>query len=377
MAALAAGLMSTGLQAEEVGKNYVDIMGSGMWADSDRNLDDGFAGGTVRLGRAFGERWNLELAGSYLGLDADSDKAGSQDWKQGALGINGLAVFNRDGRFQPYLLAGIGGNTERYDGNQARENLYGDLGLGAIVPIFENKGRLRAEVLYRMVDNVRELDTAGSTAADTYTAGDVIVNVGFGIPFGAVAAPIAAVAAAPLFLDGDGDGVEDAKDKCPGTPKGAPVDAVGCEFDSDGDGVVDSQDQCPGTPAGVKVDAIGCPPEIVLEKVFFKFDSAELTPDSVAVLDENIAKGQAVRLLQNPGVRIEVAGHTDSVGNDAYNQALSERRANTVRDFLISRGVAADRLTAKGYGETEPMADNGTEEGRALNRRVGLRIKKD
>jgi OOP family OmpA-OmpF porin len=227
------------------------------------------------------------------------------------------------------------------------------------------------------VDNVRELDTNGNTAPDTYTAGDVIVNVGFGIPFGAVAAPIAAVAAAPLFLDGDGDGVEDAKDKCPGTPKGAPVDAVGCEFDSDGDGVVDSQDQCPGTPAGVKVDAIGCPPEIVLEKVFFKFDSAELTPDSVAVLDENIARGQAVRLLQNPAVRIEVAGHTDSVGNDAYNQALSERRANTVRDFLISRGVAADRLTAKGYGETEPMADNGTEEGRALNRRVGLRIKKD
>jgi outer membrane protein OmpA-like peptidoglycan-associated protein len=111
--------------------------------------------------------------------------------------------------------------------------------------------------------------------------------------------------------------------------------------------------------------------------VFFKFDSAELTDDSIAVLDENIARGQAVKLLQNPAVRIEVAGHTDSVGNDAYNQLLSERRANTVRDFLISRGVPADRLTVKGYGETDPIADNSTEEGRAKNRRVGLRIKKD
>ena len=121
---------------------------------------------------------------------------------------------------------------------------------------------------------------------------------------------------------------------------------------------------------------MGCPPEIVLEKVFFKFDSAELTPESVGVLEQNIRAGQSVKLLQNNDIMIEVAGHTDSVGNDAYNQALSERRANTVRDFLISRGVAADRLTARGYGEAEPVGDNSTEEGRALNRRVGLRIKK-
>jgi OOP family OmpA-OmpF porin len=179
-----------------------------------------------------------------------------------------------------------------------------------------------------------------------------------------------------LFLDGDGDGVQDADDKCPGTPKGAPVDAVGCEFDSDGDGVVDSQDQCPGTPAGVQVDAIGCPPELVLDRVFFKFDSAELTEAGIATLDADITKGKSVKLLQNPNVNIEVAGHTDSVGNDAYNMALSEKRANTVRDFLISRGVPADRLTARGYGETEPLADNSTEDGRSQNRRVGLRIKK-
>jgi len=373
LALLAAGLMSAGLQAEEVGKDYVDIMGTYMSADSDRNLEGGVGGVDIRVGRAFGDLWNLELAGNYIGLDGDP---GYPDWVQGSLGVNGLLVFNRDGRFQPYLLAGVGGNSERYDGNQKRENLYGDVGLGAIIPIFENRGRLRAEVKWRATDNVRQLNRAGNATDDTFTAGDALVNIGFGIPFGAVAAPIAAVAAAPLFLDGDGDGVEDAKDKCPGTPKGAPVDAVGCEFDTDGDGVVDSQDQCPGTPAGVKVDALGCPPEIVLEKVFFKFDSAELTPESVGVLEQNIRAGQSVKLLQNNDIMIEVAGHTDSVGNDAYNQRLSEQRANTVRDFLISRGVAANRLTAKGYGESDPVGDNSTEEGRALSRRVGLRIKK-
>ena len=374
MALLAAGFMSAGLQAEEVGKDYVDIMGTYMSADSDRNLEGGVAGADLRVGRAFGDLWNLELAGSYYGLDGDP---GYPDWVQAALGVNGLLVFKRDWAVQPYLLAGVGVNSERYDGNQKRENVYGDVGLGAIIPIFENRARLRAEAKWRATDNVRELNTNGVATDDTYTAGDALFSIGVGIPFGAVAAPVAAVAAAPLFLDGDGDGVEDAKDKCPGTPKGAPVDEFGCEFDSDGDGVVDSQDQCPGTPAGVKVDAVGCPPEIVLDRVFFKFDSAELTPDSIAVLDENIARGQAAGLLKNPAVRVEVAGHTDSVGNDAYNQRLSERRANTVRDFLISRGVPADRLTAVGYGETDPIADNSTEEGRAKNRRVGLRIKKD
>ena len=210
VALFAAGLMSAGLQAEEVGKDYVDIMGTYMSADSDRNLEGGVGGVDIRVGRAFGDLWNLELAGNYIGLDGDP---GYPDWVQGSLGVNGLLVFNRDGRFQPYLLAGVGGNSERYDGNQKRENLYGDVGLGAIIPIFSNRGRLRAEVKWRATDNVRQLNTRGNATDDTFTAGDALVNIGFGIPFGAVAAPIAAVAAAPLFLDGDGDGVEDAKDK--------------------------------------------------------------------------------------------------------------------------------------------------------------------
>jgi len=143
--------------------------------------------------------------------------------------------------------------------------------------------------------------------------------------------------------DADGDGVTDDKDRCPTTPAGASVDANGCELDSDGDGVVDSQDACPGTPAGVNVDAKGCEikaKSISLTGILFHTNSAELRSESVAVLNAT-----ADTLNANPGVGVEIAGHTDSDGDAGYNQSLSERRANTVREYLVSKGVSASRLT--------------------------------
>jgi len=194
--------------------------------------------------------------------------------------------------------------------------------------------------------------------------------------------------------DSDRDGVIDSKDKCPGTPAGRKVNADGCELDSDGDGVIDANDKCPGTPAGRKVNAEGCeldsdgdgivdgsdkcptvfaktadgcPPPLVLEGVHFDNDKATLRPEAFAILDKT-----AVSLKDWGDVNIEVGGHTDSRADDDYNLKLSQRRAETVRDYLISKGIAADRLTAKGYGETKPIADNETEEGRFKNRRVEL-----
>ena len=172
--------------------------------------------------------------------------------------------------------------------------------------------------------------------------------------------------------DADGDGVTDDKDRCPNTPAGAKVDANGCELDNDGDGVVDSKDACPGTPAGVKVDSQGCEIKakaISLSGILFHTDSDELRSQSIAVLNAT-----ADTLNANPGVKVEIAGHTDSQGEAAYNQGLSQRRANAVRSYLTSRGVDASRLSAAGYGETQPVADNSTSEGRAQNRRVELRI---
>ncbi len=177
-------------------------------------------------------------------------------------------------------------------------------------------------------------------------------------------------------IDSDRDGVPDYLDKCPGTPAGVKVDAVGCPLDSDHDGVPDYLDKCPDTPAGTKVDASGCPIRavfetgkrtLILEGVNFETNKAQLTPDSRAVLDK-----VAESLLAYPELRVEVQGHTDSRGSKALNTKLSQARAETVREYLISKGVAASRLHAKGYGPSTPIADHKTEAGRAKNRRVEL-----
>ena len=114
----------------------------------------------------------------------------------------------------------------------------------------------------------------------------------------------------------------------------------------------------------------GCSPEVItLEGVFFETNSADLTASSTATLDS------AVKTLQKRSdIKVEVAAHTDSMGQAAYNLDLSNRRAASVMDYLVAHGIKASRLSAKGYGETQPRADNGTAAGRAKNRRVELRI---
>ncbi|MEZ5459379.1 MAG: OmpA family protein [Steroidobacteraceae bacterium] len=171
-------------------------------------------------------------------------------------------------------------------------------------------------------------------------------------------------------LDADGDGVVDRLDQCPGTPAGAKVDAKGCELDSDNDGVVDSKDRCPDTPAGDRVDVNGCSfkEELKLPGVVFETNKAELVDSSTASLNDAVAT-----LKRYPDIKVEVAGHTDSVGSDAYNRRLSQSRAETVLAYLKNAGVT-NELTARGYGERQPIADNKTEEGRQANRRVVLRI---
>jgi OOP family OmpA-OmpF porin len=174
--------------------------------------------------------------------------------------------------------------------------------------------------------------------------------------------------------DADGDGVVDSKDKCPGTPAGAQVDMNGCALDSDGDGVPNYKDKCPGTRAGARVDMNGC--EIIenitinLVNDEFDFDSAELKPDMKVALDD-----VAARVNASAGDEfLTIIGHTDSVGRDAYNQGLSERRAQAVANYLASKGVNAGKMTTSGKGESMPVADNGTAEGRSRNRRVDITV---
>jgi len=220
-------------------------------------------------------------------------------------------------------------------------------------------------------------------------------------PVAAPVVPVVVPVAPPPPKDSDGDGVIDDKDKCPTTPAGRKVNAEGCELDSDGDGVVDGLDKCPTTPAGRKVDANGCEMDgdkdgvvdgldkclttpagdkvdkdgctllstIILNGVTFANDSDVLTGEAMAVLD-----GAVETLRRYPGIKVEIAGHTDSNNSDEYNMDLSERRAKAVKTYFLGRALPADSFTAKGYGESQPIADNSSEEGRAANRRVELRI---
>jgi OOP family OmpA-OmpF porin len=142
--------------------------------------------------------------------------------------------------------------------------------------------------------------------------------------------------------------------------------------DDDGDGVPNSRDKCPNTRPGAKVDSNGC--EIIesitinLDVDEFDFDSATLKPEMEAALDDVAARVSA----STGDETLSIVGHTDSTGPEAYNQGLSERRAQSVADYLAAQGVDSSRMTTSGMGETSPIADNSTREGRAQNRRVEI-----
>ncbi|MCZ8196297.1 MAG: OmpA family protein [Flavobacterium sp.] len=202
--------------------------------------------------------------------------------------------------------------------------------------------------------------------------------------------------------DADKDGVADIDDQCANTKPGTKVDAKGCATDSDNDGVMDDVDRCPNT-AGV-IALKGCPdadgdgiadlddkcpkakgtaenkgcPEIakadivrityIGSKIFFENNSDKLKVASLSQLDE-LSK----ILYKYDGASLTIAGHTDSVGADDFNLTLSQKRAESVRQYLIGKGISVDRLTSIGYGETQPVADNKSTLGRAKNRRVELK----
>jgi len=194
----------------------------------------------------------------------------------------------------------------------------------------------------------------------------------------------ATVDASGCPTDTDGDGVWDGLDRCADTPKGATVDANGCPTDADGDGVWDGLDRCANTPAGLKVDADGCPIASVeretellatgmirLQNVNFATKSTTIDDASKPSLDE-----VGVILSRWPQLRIEIGGHTDTRGSDKDNLKLSQARAESVRRYLTERfpGIAADQLTAKGYGESKPLTTKRTARDLARNRRVEFKV---
>ena len=259
--------------------------------------------------------------------------------------------FNPNGMFRPYIGAGV--NYTLFSGEESRGALSGarvklDDSIGAAgqvgVDIGQRNWFFNANVRYIDMSSDVELNGADIGTADI---NPWVYGLHVGYRFGRMIP--AAVAAAPVVAP-------------PPPPPPPPAKCV----DTDGDGVCDEADKCPGTPAGAKVDSVGCPLEQTL-KLLFDFDSAELRPESITELERVVTFMNDV-----PFAKAMVEGHTDSIGTEAYNQGLSDRRAKSVFDYLSSRGVDPARLSSIGHGELKPIADNATAEGRQLNRRVML-----
>jgi len=253
---------------------------------------------------------------------------------------------------------------------------------------------------YPVDQNGCPVDSDGDGVVD---AEDLCAATDAGLEVDANGCPIVAVET--VIEDTDGDGIADIDDKCPNTPLEIPVNSYGCPLDSDGDTIFDIDDDCPNTPAGTAVGPDGCGPDEVNIKMRYEDDSSKAAAfssehpegDDLAALAEQESLDLRIRFAPNrsvidprhdadmkkaaafiaahPGVRVMVEGHTDSTGASGANLRLSQKRADTVRWILVrDYGVPADRIIAKGFGESKPIADNTTQEGRARNRRVLMSV---
>lgn len=328
--------------ADDVGHWYITPQIGGISVDNDRPLQDKDWLYGLALGKVVNRGLNLELNfnGSQVG---GGPGRSDSSFYGGSLDL--LAVMNRGGAVEPFLSFGAGVLEHDRDPGHDATNLMGQVGAGMFIKVWESPAgtssfKLRPELKVRW-------DEDGSV--DNYR--DYLGLLGFQFSFGA--APAKPVETPPP-----------APEPTPPPPPPPPPAPPG---DQDQDGVLDNVDKCPDTPPGVAVDAYGCTRKgsITLEGVTFEYNSAKLKPESRSALDT-----VATDLNKYPRLKIELQGHTDSAGPDAYNLKLSQQRADSVRTYLVDQGVPESRLVSKGYGESQPIADNKTEDGRALNRRV-------
>ena len=324
-AALLAGLgVAQAASAQEFDDRWYLTGSAGFnLQDSARTTNDAPALG-LGLGKFISPNWSVdgELNYQLPNFNANQD----QNWSQYGISLDLRRHFLSEGRgWNPYVLAGLGyqRSEEEFDafpspnspGRREDGNFAAKVGVG-LQTTLEKRVGVRAELAYRA-----DFDDTSVAAPNESWFGDVLASVGVVIPLGP--APVAAVVPPP--------------------PAPAPTPAP------------------PPAPAPITIDLNG---------VNFDFDKSTLRPDAVAIL------GEATEILKRyPDLRVEVAGHTDSVGTAAYNQGLSERRAKAVYDYLTSNGIDSSRLAGPvGYGLTRPIDTNETKEGRARNRRTELNV---
>jgi OOP family OmpA-OmpF porin len=279
--------------------------------ESQRALEGGLLG-TLGIGYRFDDRWASELM--IADGEPEVDPNGSNlEADVRHFRLDGLYFLDQVGGVTPYAVAGLGENRISYEGGQTTEDTLVNAGMGLMY---------QADYNWAVRGDVRAINSLDE--GDTEAAVNLLVSYNFGSPAAAPAAPA----------------------------------------DDDQDGVVNNKDRCPNTPPGKTVDKNGCDCNYALH-LGFEFDSAELHADDFAILD------RLSTVLEDLGyVHANIVGHTDNQGEEAYNQELSQRRAQAVTDYFTSKGLNSTMFTPMGRGESEPVADNNTEAGRAENRRV-------
>jgi len=383
--ALAASIaVAAGFNATAQADNYKGLDVSGMFSayvyDSNRDLDNTVMP-SLKSAYHFGNGVALEASVGYLLESAPENTATTGKFGGYNYHLDLLAhtVEMAPQTLIPYVAIGIGEvNLDPDTGRNLRDTA---VNLGGGMKYFLNDSlALRADArLYHTIENSDATDFSIGAGFNYLFGGltvtpDIIDSDGDGVlddtdrcpntPAGTV------VDTNGCALDSDNDGVVDAKDQCPSTPAGAPVDTKGCPLDSDNDGIADYQDKCPATPTGAKIDASGC--AVVLNKkvsIALEVKFANNKAAFVGSESGEIAKVAAF-MREYPNTNTTIEGYTDSRGSDSYNQQLSQKRADAVMKALVDGGISASRLTAIGYGEANPIADNASAERRAQNRRV-------
>jgi OOP family OmpA-OmpF porin len=329
--------------------------GAGANISSDTRDAENSMFGTIGAGKFINPNWSVDVDLNYQNPHPNSNE--DLNFSQYGVSVDARRHFRQVGRrINPYVVMGVGYERaeEEFDafpspnspGRSKRGYATAKLGVGAQADF--SRFSLRGEVAAR-----RSFDNDSVVAPQASGFTDTLASLGVVIPLG-VSHMVAQAVPAPVSMDTCSD------------------------LDDDGDGVNNCTDKCPQSQAGQAIGADGCPVPLTidLKGVNFDFNSDNLTTQSRAVLDEAIAI-----LGRYPDMKVEVAGHTDSIGSDGYNQDLSERRARAVYDYLTTGGVSSERLEGPiGYGETRPIAPNtnpdGSDnpEGRAQNRRTELNV---
>jgi OOP family OmpA-OmpF porin len=394
--------------------------------DPDRAVEDGVVGFQIQAGYDFSDSLTFEGLIGYNDWESWLDTPTAQYPDQAALDLSANMLYypRRDMAFAPYLLIGVGYLSVDRSPGSPENNPSATAGVGFDWRMGRSNFSIRGEVRSRYAFDLCSADCQSRTdyiaslglqyrfgrkpdipTPDTDTDLDGVLDMWDECPDTPRGTQVSSSGCPLLDREGDADGdrIPDSRDECPNTPTGMAVNPQGCSLDSDldgvptdrdrcpssrpgvevdvygceistdtdNDGVLNDVDRCPGTAPGARVDVYGCELTnvIQLSGLTFGTDSDVIQPGAERVLID------AARTLQiHSDLQIEVAGHTDNVGNENWNIGLSLRRAYRVRDFLISQGVAPERISARGYGPSQPIADNSTPEGQARNRRVELRI---